>query len=444
MKHYKTWLIILIIAIFGIRLWYSLNTPGFSSDESYFHVRQVESILSTGLPFWHDTLAWGGRQVIFSPVYDYFLAGFAYVFGANLGLSIGAELLATLLSLVVALLAYRLTMRAQISLLAGALIAITPVWVGHSLNQLWPQSLAILLLTLLLLVFETYHSYWIAILVAFTHPLSIVWIAVSAGMVFLLWLAKIRNNVIAKTSIISFIIAVINFAIWLPALMLHGMQILNPLPQSLVAEFVGTASVLGILLSIGVLPVLGATITTYVELFNSRAKNLVKLISLAIICAALLASPLGPKPEIIILLSISVSLLFVAWSEQAVTYWKSTRLAQHTKTIAVMVTLLVLFTTALPLATVHQQLQNSFSYKDQLVLQWIAEKTPIESTILAIPTEGQRIASQTNRKTVLDTTFTGRTDGVERAKDVQRLYQTSIELEAIQLLDKYNADYIFL
>ncbi|GEM_PF-5585289 len=444
MKHYKTWLIILIIAIFGIRLWYSLNTPGFSSDESYFHVRQIESILSTGLPFWHDTLAWGGRQIIFSPVYDYFLAGFAYLFGTNLGLTLGSELIAALLSLVVAFLTYKITTRAQLSLLAGTIMAVTPVWIEHSLNQLWPQSLTILLLAVLLLVFETPHAYWVATLAAFTHPLSTVWIAVSAGIILLIWLAQTNNSTILKTGIISFIIAIINFVLWLPALMLHGINIINTIPQSLAAELIGTASVLSIIISIGVIPVLGATITTYSELFNSRSKNLVKPISLAIMCAALLMSPLGPKPEIITLLSIGLIILFVAWSEQAIKYWKSTRLAPYTKKIAVIATLLVLLTTAWPLDAAHQQLQNSFSYKDQLVLKWIAEKTPSDSTILALPTEGQRIASLTNRKTVLDTIFTGRTDGTERAKDVQRLYQTSIELEAIQLLDKYSADYIFL
>ena len=444
MKHFKKWMGLVVVLIFGVRLWYSLSIPGFSSDQSYFHVRQVESILTTGLPFWQDTLAWGGRHITFSPVYDYLLAGFAYAFGTSTGLKIAAELITALLSLITALLVFKLTKNQVTALFAAVLLAIVPALTEHTLNQLWPQSLTILLITLALFFFDAIHAYWIVPLAAITHPVSLVWIAITLGILFLSWLRQIKKYDLVKTFITSILVASINLGFWLPDLKQYGLStITGNIPLILRSELSGIPSVLATMTAIGIIPVVCATITAYNELFNSREKYLATAISLSLVCAAIIMSPLGPRADIIILLAIGTITLFSVWAVHTLVYIRTTRLGKHIRILACAALIFIIITTAWPLPTIVKQVRNIFPYKDQLMLQWLEERTPVNATVLALATDGQRIAAVSQRKTVLDTTFTSRTDATTRAKDIQRLYQTSIELEAVQILDKYHADYIY-
>ena len=77
MKRPSVWLTIVFLIVLTTRLYIAFQTPYFSSDEAYFHVRQVEHISGNGLPFFKDDLSYGSKLVFFSPGFDYALSLFS-------------------------------------------------------------------------------------------------------------------------------------------------------------------------------------------------------------------------------------------------------------------------------------------------------------------------------------------------------------------------------
>ncbi|MBI2665042.1 hypothetical protein HYX12_00280 [Candidatus Woesearchaeota archaeon] len=57
------------------RLTLAFIVPNFTY-ESYFHLRQVEHIGQTGLPLYQDGLSYGGRELVFLPLFHYLAAFF--------------------------------------------------------------------------------------------------------------------------------------------------------------------------------------------------------------------------------------------------------------------------------------------------------------------------------------------------------------------------------
>src|SRR3990167_7023349 len=67
---------IIFLAVLAIRIFLAFQNDYFSYD-SYFHIRQVDSIVNTGKPVFDDPLSQGGRFFLFSPVFHYIFALFS-------------------------------------------------------------------------------------------------------------------------------------------------------------------------------------------------------------------------------------------------------------------------------------------------------------------------------------------------------------------------------
>ena len=65
----------IFLAVLLLRLVLAFMIPEFTY-ESYFHLRQVEHIVETGLPFYQDQLSYGGRELAFLPFFHYLAALF--------------------------------------------------------------------------------------------------------------------------------------------------------------------------------------------------------------------------------------------------------------------------------------------------------------------------------------------------------------------------------
>ena len=83
----------IFVGVLLIRLIFAFTVPEFTY-ESYFHLRQVENILETGLPFYQDPLSYGGRELAFLPFFHYLAA----LFGLFLPITFVAKILPNLLT----------------------------------------------------------------------------------------------------------------------------------------------------------------------------------------------------------------------------------------------------------------------------------------------------------------------------------------------------------
>src|SRR3989344_254657 len=80
-----SWIIIaLFLVVFGIRALLALYPSHFSGDEAYFTLRQIEAVKETGLPLYDDPLSFGGRQLLFAPLFYYLMAGLSFIFPVSI------------------------------------------------------------------------------------------------------------------------------------------------------------------------------------------------------------------------------------------------------------------------------------------------------------------------------------------------------------------------
>ena len=74
--------------------------------------------------------------------------------------------------------------------------------------------------------------------------------------------------------------------------------------------------------------------------------------------------------------------------------------------------------------------------------EWLKENTPEDTTVLAIPEEGNLITYFGQRKNVIDSEYLLVDDAENRYYDVKKVYTVPFRIEALSILEKYNADYV--
>src|SRR3989344_738517 len=95
--------------------------------ESYFHLRQVEHILETGLPFYQDPLSYGGRELAFLPFFHYLAALFSLFLPVNLVAKVLPNLLTALLVPITYLISKKITAHEVGSLIAAFITGFLPI-----------------------------------------------------------------------------------------------------------------------------------------------------------------------------------------------------------------------------------------------------------------------------------------------------------------------------
>jgi len=83
MKKHTIALILIFLLALGFRLYFTFQTESLD-HEAYFTVRQIQSITQTGTPIYQDPLSFGGRTLLFTPIFHYFLAIFNFSFASRL------------------------------------------------------------------------------------------------------------------------------------------------------------------------------------------------------------------------------------------------------------------------------------------------------------------------------------------------------------------------
>jgi len=137
-------------------------------------------------------------------------------------------------------------------------------------------------------------------------------------------------------------------------------------------------------------------------------------------------------------------LLFSQFFKEFLTYFRQTRFAKYKDFVIFLYVTIFVFTSVVPSFTsAHTFIQESITPEDIQAMAWLKENTPEGSTIVATTEEGHLITALAQRKNVIDRNFLYITDAEQRYRDVERIYTTFAETDAISLLNKYGADYIY-
>ena len=100
------WLIVLCVGVLLLRVMLSFLATEFNYD-SYFSLRQVEHIKSTGLPLYQDPLSYSGKTQLFAPLFYYILAFFSLV----IPLEIVAKVIPNIFAVLIMALVYFMSLK---------------------------------------------------------------------------------------------------------------------------------------------------------------------------------------------------------------------------------------------------------------------------------------------------------------------------------------------
>src|SRR3989344_7505497 len=128
MKNHKYayWVLAIFLVTLATRLIIAFTIPNFTYD-SYFHLRQVEEISSTGLPLYQDPLSYGGRTLRFLPFFHYFMALFDLVLPIELIVKILPNLLLATLTITVFFIGKKISGNDEASLFSAAIVGFLPI-----------------------------------------------------------------------------------------------------------------------------------------------------------------------------------------------------------------------------------------------------------------------------------------------------------------------------
>lgn len=452
-KEYKI-LILIFAFVLCFRLFLVFHTPYFSYD-SYFDIRQIDSITESGKPIIHDTLSYGGRIFVFVPVFDYIIAFFNIFLPSFLVFKILPNIFISSLIFIVYLIAKELTKNINVSLLASFVSGFIPVLVTETLNNLSVYTLSIPLIFLSIYLFiniknkKTTNYFLISVIVlSFIHPSSFILVS---GLIFYLILIKSENIKTDKSELelilfSAFFILWTLFIIYKNAFLMHGISIIwQNIPEQVLSLYFSDIHVIKTLLAIGVVPLFYGVYITYRYLFREKNMIMYLLISFVISITLLLWLKLVQFSVGLSLLGIILTLLFSQYYKLFLIRLKNTRFAFYKKYVFYVFVSVFIITSIIPsYYFAKQEIDDSPTNQDIESFLWIKNNTHPDSTILGALDEGHLITKIADRKNVIDSRFIMIKNPSQILHDITRIYQTQSKIESIKLLNHYNIDYILL
>ncbi|MBD3319296.1 hypothetical protein GF342_05300 [Candidatus Woesearchaeota archaeon] len=447
----RTALLVLIILTFGLRLAFSLSTPGYSTDESYFYLRQADSIAHTGHALWYDELSYGGRGYVFIPIFSYLLAPFI---NSEMLTKVLLAVLAMTSVVLVYLISERITRNTTASLFGALAAAIMPITYAHTLNDLTPLALfAPLMLWLLYSFLRSGNAKWtinyllaLAILILL-DPLIIVFALGLSIYLIILYFERLDQSQkeVELTLFTLFFVIWMLFVVYKEVFALHGSAVIwKNTPLALLAEQFQELTIGRLIYGIGVIPFLFGLGTLYAHLFEQKHRAAYLIIGQVIAFTVLLWLRLLAISDGLVILGLLLAILFSRAYQLFGDYLLSTKFARYRQAILTITVILLITTSGVSaVASAFVQLQETPTSHEREALSALRALQPANATVLAYVEEAHIVSALTGHPTVLDSKFLGIPNSERIYEDHKRMFSTGLEIDAVELFDKYHVRYVY-
>jgi len=451
-KHKKILILIFIITL-AFRLYFAFQTPNYDYD-AYFNIKQISHITDTGLPLFTDLLSYGGRTLIFSPIFHYLIAVFNFLIPSILVFKILPNLFASSLIFIIYLIAKKLTNNINIALLTSFVSAFIPIYITETLNSISAYSLAIPLIFLaiyLIMIIEKkkYINYLIAIILILPLIHSVAFLLI-IGLLFYLLLTKLENLKQNKTEMevilfSIFLVIWIQFLIFKKAFLLHGPQVIwQNTPPNILSIFFETDIFLAII-NIGLIPLICGIYIIYKYLLREKNREVYLILGFALSVGLLLLLKLIQLTIGLMFLGIILTLLFAKFYQMFLMRIKRTKFIVYKKQILALFVLLFILTSVVPsYYAAKQKVADVPSVHETEALLWIEENSNKNDVVLGALKQGHIITFISERKNVIDSNFLLAINPSQRQQDVERIFKTQYKTEAVSLLNKYDVKYLLV
>ncbi len=474
MRKEQTYLLLacLFTIVLALRLYFAFTSPYFSDDESYFHLRHIESIKENILPLFYDPLSFSGRLFIFSPLFHYIFA-LLTSFGSTWYLTkIIPNVFAASLLFVIYFLVEDITKNRPIALFSACVSAFTPIYFVETVNAVSPLALTLPVTFLFLLCFYRIQQRTYATLAVFLlcflillNPTSLLLLF---GLVVYLFLQRIYD-IPSKKEEKEFIFFGLILAFWFylllykRALIDHGINILwQNIPTQLIDKYYYKITIISSIYHIGIIPLLFGLIVIYYILFyiplparqgdknelreqEEQRKTIFPIVGIAFVTTFCLWFKLVEWTIGILYLSILLVILSGYGYMLFHNYILKTKIRGWSNIIFGIVFCLFILSSILPtLYYSKERIALTITTKEVLFLTFLPEMTRDNDIILALVDDGHYIEYFGGRKTVADSNFIQILDTKQRLHDIETVFTTQSKTLATRILNRYNATYIYV
>jgi len=446
--NHKQILAFIFLLTLAFRLYFAFSQQSYSSDESYFHLRLIDYIKENKLPMFYDEFSYGGQEIFYPQLFHILIAILSLI---PFALKIIPALIASSLVIIIYLIAKKITNDTKSSLLTAFLAAFIPIEIHNSVNQISIYSFIIpliLILYLCLMNLEEKKYFNLFLILSFLlpliHPVSLLFIF---SLVFYLILANTESLFISRYKreaiIFSFfIILLINFLIYRNLFLKFGFGIIwQNIPTYLFSIYFKNINLFESIYLIGALPLILGSLGIFFGLFKQKDNSIIVLTA-AILATLLLLSLKILNIQIgILFLGIFLVIISSSTISKIYNYITLTKFSKLKKYITYLVIILIIGLSLIPSYFVAKDLPN---YNNQVnSFLWVKENTPLTAIVIAPVELGNILTSVAKRKNIIDNNFLLARNTEERLNDVNLIYTTTLEVKALESLNKYGANYIY-
>jgi len=445
-------MVIFFVVLFA-RLYFAYQTP-YLENEGYLVQRYVENIVDTGKPLFYDTLSYNGREALYSPIYHYILAFFSLILGLSLTLKLIPSIFISLLVFVVYGLSKKIINNDTLALFIALMSGFIPIIFAGTLINASIYTLIIPLTFYLLYLFididkdkQIGRFVVFSLLLAAVHPSSMLF---SLGLITYYLLSVSENFKISKLKEELIVFNVfstffIQFVIFKKAFLSYGLSVIwNNVPIQIISSYF-ELDLIGLIYRVGALSLLFGLWGIIGGIVKKKDKLF--LISGFIVSILLLLWLRLIDPRIgLSFLSIALITSSVLTLNDLLSYIQKTKIPSHRMAFIILTFSLFGLSLAVPsfyFASQHIS-QNIPSDYEMLILDWVNKNSLPDVTILAPLGKGHIITAVAGKRNVIDNNFLFAPDTSQRFEDIDKIYSTKSESEALKLIQKYNVDYVFI
>jgi len=450
------WLLAIFIIVLALRLYIAFDTPLFNHD-AYFNLRQVEHIRETGTPLYKDPLSYEGKTQLFAPLSQYILAAFSLIMPIDIAGKIIPNVIAALIIFIVYYLSFKITKNYKISLMTSFMSGFIPIYF-IDINRVSINYLAVLLMftiiyCMLKLNERKYVDYALILMfmLVLTTPMAFVLVI---GLLLYLLLLKLENFAVEMKELeiilfFTFLVFWVNLLIYKNAFLMHGLLVIwQNIPIQILSNFFGNIGFIQVLGVISIVPIVLGVYAFYAAFHLERSKEVLILISLGLSAFILLWFKLLDLISGLIILSVTLVILTAYTLKRIDVFIEKSKIHKYDKVIYISILILFLLTIIPSIISVVDSPKlgplSTPTVGDVELLKWASVNIQQNAVIMSSLDEGDMVAYYAKRKNVMDTNFllTPRID--QRLNDINEVYTTTFETNAIGILNKYNAKYLLV
>ncbi len=450
MEKSKKILIGIFLAVLLIRLILAFIVPNLTY-ESYYNLRQVESIKETGLPLYHDDLSYGGRDILFLPLFHYLMAFFSLFLPLMLVAKIIPNLLVASITITTYFISKKISKNETAALLSALLAGFLPVL--FTTNSFTVETLSLPLTFLVIYAFLNINSkkylyiYILSFLLLSLTSSSALLLLIGFGIYMLLSVIEGKKINPYETEIILFSLFFLlwtQFIFYKNSLISKGAAFIwQNVPGGIMSQYFPKFSLAEALVLVSILPFLVGAFVVYKSLFQLKNQKSFLLISFVIATTLFTWLRLIMFRQSLAFFGVILAILFASFYEELEKYLRKTKLSYLKEYLLPVIIALLLITTMLPAINASLQ-QGTPSDEEIAAFEWLDHYSPKKSAVLATLEEGHLVTYYGQRKNIMDDQFRQIGDIDQRLQNLNDLFTTRFQTQALSLAEEYNIKYIVL